>query len=88
LRLFFASSVCYSVTVASRRQMSVRVSFRFPDGDEVRYLDRAPAPDTVIRGRGAEWMVTDVDLDTTGGYLVGVRRKDTPSRQRVPRRSA
>ena len=65
--------------------MPLRVSFRLPDGDEVRYLDRAPAPNSVIRARGAEWIVTDVDLDTTGGYLVGVRRKEKPPQQN-PRR--
>lgn len=59
--------------------MSVRVSLRLPDGDDIRYLDRAPALESVIRARGAEWIVTDVDIDTTGGYLVGVRRKDKPS---------
>jgi hypothetical protein len=66
--------------------MSFRVAFRLPDGDEVRYLDRAPETDSLIRARGTEWIVTDVDLDTTGGYLVGVRRKvqraDRPSSRR------
>jgi hypothetical protein len=60
--------------------MLLRVSVRFPDGDEIRYLERAPTLESVIRGHGAEWVVTDVDLDTTGGYIVAVRRKRKFSR--------
>ena len=55
--------------------MLVRVSVRFPHGDEVRYLERAPALRSTIKGQGADWIVTDVDIDTAGGYMIGVRPK-------------
>ena len=54
--------------------MLVRFAFRFPHGDEIRYLARAPSVDGVIHGHGAEWIVTDVDLDTTGGYTIELRK--------------
>jgi hypothetical protein len=63
-------------------EMLVRVNFRFPDGDEVRYLQRAPSLDSVIHGHRAEWVVTDVDLDTTGGYTIGLRKSDKRSIRR------
>lgn len=62
--------------------MRVRVNFRFPNGDELRYLERAPRPGSVIQHRGAHWVVTDVDLDTAGGYTVGLHRKRNVSRQK------
>jgi hypothetical protein len=55
--------------------MLMRVNFRFPDGDELRYLARAPSHGSVVHHDDSEWIVTDVDLDTTGGYTIGVRRK-------------
>ena len=60
----------------------MRVNFRFPDGDELRYLEEAPRLDSVFKHGDAEWIVTDVDLDTAGGYTVGVRRKRDISTQK------
>lgn len=62
--------------------MLIRVAFRFPHGDEVRYLARAPSVDGVIHGHGTRWIVTDVDLDTTGGYTIGLRKAPKSSIRR------
>jgi hypothetical protein len=62
--------------------MLVQVNFRFPDGDELRYLERAPRRGSVVHHDSAEWVVTDVDLDTTGGYTLGLRRKRPASGRR------
>jgi len=66
--------------------MLMRVNFGFPDGDELRYLDRAPRRGSVVHHDSAEWVVTDVDLDTTGGYTIGLPRKQAAS-SRTSRRS-
>jgi hypothetical protein len=65
----------------STRAMQIRVSYEFPDRNEVRYLERAPSEGSTFQHNGATWHVDTVDMDTAGGYIVRL----SPARHSVDR---
>jgi hypothetical protein len=57
-----------------------RVTLQFPDNSEIRYLERLPSPGERVKDTlGRWWVVSDVDNDTLGGYVVTCERR-VPSR--------
>jgi hypothetical protein len=50
--------------------MRIRVQFKFPDREEVRFVDRVPSRGNFIRSHGATWLVTDVADEGGGSYSV------------------
>jgi hypothetical protein len=58
---------------------SKRVALQLPDTSEIRYLSRLPIPGERIKdSSGTWWIVSDVDNDTVGGYVVTCDRKASP----------
>ena len=53
-----------------------RVKVQFPHISEIRYLEHLPSRgDRVRDSSGRWWIVSDVDNDTVGGYVVTCDRK-------------
>jgi hypothetical protein len=66
--------------------MLIRVNFQFPDGSEIRYVERLPMQGGVVLHDRTTWFATEIDPDESGGY--NVRLMPTKSRQHGRRLAA
>jgi hypothetical protein len=64
--------------------VQIRVTFRFPTGNEVRYLERLPMQGGTVRSHGARFCVAEIEKDPAGGYsvtLIETMRRRTRERK-------
>jgi hypothetical protein len=50
--------------------MLIRVNFQFPEGNEIRYLERLPMQGGVVLHDGTTWFATEIDPDESSGYNI------------------